>query len=541
MGDRETLETDVLVLGAGPAGLAFAIELARRLREAGQEAGILVLEKAAEAGHHALSGAVLDPRSILELFPDAREQGFPIQAEVREDCLWLLSEKGHRELRGALCPKPFHNEGNWIVSLNQVVRWLAEQAEALGIEVYPGFGGAEVLQDESGAVLGVRTVDQGLDKAGQPKAAFQPGMDIRAKLTVFAEGTRGSLVKQLSARLPLDAPGNPQIWAVGVKEIWEVGEDLAGRVIHTAGWPLGTRVYGGGWIYGLPEKRLSIGFVSAMDHGMPSFDYHAVMQRWKTHPAIRGLLGGGKLLRYGAKTIPEGGLFSLKRLYGDGFLIVGDAAGFMNAQRLKGIHLALKSGMLAGEAAAGALADADCSAARLERFQELFRASWAWQEMWRTRNFRQAFQRGFFRGFFRSGLDLLVGGRLPGRLSSVADHARYRRSGGRDGLGKAEFDGRLTFDKLTDVYHSGTVHEEDQPCHLLVRDTELCHSRCTEEYGNPCQHFCPAGVYEWQGGTQGPVINASNCVHCKTCDIADPYQVIDWVVPAEGGPVYLDM
>ncbi|MFQ5750238.1 MAG: 4Fe-4S dicluster domain-containing protein, partial [Planctomycetota bacterium] len=488
-----------------------------------------------------LSGAVLDPRALLELFPDARKEGFPVEAEVGEDALWVLSRRRKLVLRGLLCPRPFHNRGNWIVSLNKVVKWLAEKAEAEGVEVYPGFGGERFLQDETGRITGVRTVDQGRSRAGQEKANFQPGMDVLAALTVFAEGTRGSLTKALIREKKLDAGCNPQIWSVGIKEIWETKHDLAGKVFHTAGWPLGTEVYGGGWIYGLPGKQVSIGFVMGMDHGDPSFDYHARMQEWKTHPAVRGILDQGTLVRYGAKTIPEGGLFSMPKRFGDGFLLIGDTAGFMNTQRLKGIHLAMKSGMLAAEGARGALAADSCSAESLSRFDRLFQNSWAHEELWKVRNFRQGFQRGFVRGFVRAGFDFLAGGRLPGRKSLQADHELYRRARGKPGHAAPSFDGVLTFDKLTDVFHSGTSHEEDQPCHLVVTDPEICVSRCTEEFGNPCRHFCPAAVYEWNGGGEGLRINASNCVHCKTCDIADPYQVINWVVPGSGGPRYLEM
>ncbi|MHC4838226.1 MAG: electron transfer flavoprotein-ubiquinone oxidoreductase, partial [Planctomycetota bacterium] len=353
-------------------------------------------------------------------------------------------------------------------------------------------------------------------------------------------GTRGSLAKKLIASHDLAKDRNPQIWGVGIKEIWEVQEDLEGTVYHTGGWPLDGSVYGGGWIYGLPGKRVSIGFVMGMDHGDPNFDYHARMQEWKTHPFMRKLLEGGKMVRYGAKTVPEGGLFSLPRCWGEGFLMIGDSAGFMNTARLKGVHLAMKSGLLGAEAALGALRGhaEGAKAEALSAFDRLFESSWAHEELHKVRNFRQGFQKGFLRGSMAAGLVTLSGGRFPGgRKPLESDHDRYRKS--TEVAAKPIFDGKLTFDKLTDVYHSGTVHEEDQPCHLVVLEPDICTSRCTVEYGNPCQHFCPASVYEWEEG--GLKINASNCVHCKTCDIADPYQIIDWVVPEGGGPVYTGM
>ncbi len=540
--ERETLAVDVLVIGAGPAGLACAVDLARRAKVRGLQLSILVLEKADEIGKHQLSGAVLDPRGILELFPNARAEGFPVQAEVARDALYWLTAGGQTALQGMFLPPPFRNHGNWIISAAEAVAWLAQRAEQEGVDVYPGFAGAEMVYGEQGQVLGVRISDQGRDKQRKPKSNFQPGMEIRARLTVLAEGTRGSLTKQLIAKKGLQEGRNPEIWGVGIKEIWEIrGDDLLGTVWHTGGWPLDGSAYGGGWIYGLPQQRLSIGFVAGMDHGDPSFDYHARMQEWKTHPFLKGILTGGKLLRYGAQSLPEGGLGSMPKSWGDGFLIVGDAAGWMNAARLKGLHLALKSGMLAAEAALDALADGGCSTEKLARYEDLFRASWAHEELWKVRNFRQGFQKGFWSGSFWAGLDILTGGKSRRSLRTMeSDHQRYRKTGGAGARPKPKFDNVLAFDKLTSVYHSGTVHEEDQPCHLVVLEPDICTSRCTREYGNPCQHFCPAAVYEWQEG-KGLKINAANCVHCKTCDIADPYQIINWEVPASGGPAYSGM
>jgi len=541
MDERETFPVDVLVVGAGPAGLAFAIKLARQIEERGLDKSIMVLDKAGEPGQHTLSGAVLDPKSILELFPNALDEGFPLEAKADHDELWILNDKSKRELKGMLLPKPFRNSGKWIVSASAMSAWLNEKADAFEcVDVYPDTSAAEVLYDESGKVCGVRTVDMGRGPNGEEKANFEPGMDITADLVVFAEGTRGSLSKDLISRKELDKDSNPQIWGVGVKEIWEVEHNLEGAVIHTGSWPLDKNTYGGGWIYGLPNNRLSIGFVVGMDHGDASFDYHAAMQTWKTHPDISGLLKGGKLASYGAKTVPEGGLYSMPKLSGDSFMIVGDSAGFLNAQRLKGLHLAIKSGVLAADAAIDALATEDCSAVKLAAYDAGFKNSWAFDELNEVRNFRANFQRGFMKGVFGAGLGLLSGGKLAGsKVECESDHDRYRLKT-KVRVAAPKFDNQLTFDKPSSVFHSGSIHPEEQPCHLLISDPNICVERCTEEYGNPCQHFCPAEVYDWQEDA-GLQVNFSNCVHCKTCDIADPYQIINWVAPEQGGPIYSGM
>ena len=545
--EREELPVDVLLVGAGPATLACAIQLKRLCNAAGMsDKTILVIEKAEEIGHHTLSGCVMDPRGIQKLFPDWRTRGFPIESDVEDDWFeWLFAGGKHIRLRGLFVPPPLVNHGNVFVSLNRVVRWLAKEAESLGIELYAGFPGAETIL-EGRRVRGVETRDSGIAKDGSKKSTHQPGMRIVAEVTVFGEGPRGSLTKNLVKSLDLQNGRNPQAYGTGIKELWEVpeacGRELFGKVFHTGGHPLGTRGYGGSFVYGVAPDKLALGFVVGLDQGDARLDPHALFVRWKQHRRIAGLLDGGRVLRYGAKTVPEGGYWAMPKLAGDGFCLVGDTAGFLNAATLKGVHLAIESGMLAAEAIAAALASGDSSERSLARYTELFEASDARAELWRFRNYRQAFQRSFVMGALDFALGRLNGGRgFSERRTGHADH-RAMQPLAHSGMEKPAYDALASMDKLTDVYWSGAIHAEDQPTHLLVVDPDICVERCTAEYGNPCQHFCPAAVYEWPQGAKELVINASNCVHCKTCDIADPYENIEWVVPeGGGGPKYVDM
>jgi len=417
--------------------------------------------------------------------------------------------------------------------------------EKKGVNIFTQFAGRELLYEKDG-VAGVLTEDKGVDKNGKPKDNYTPGYELRAKVTVLAEGTRGSLTKKLVEKHKLDNI-NPQTYGIGIKELWEVqpGKIKPGYVAHTLGWPISSKMYGGGWIYGLRENRVSIGLVIALEYADPQFDPHAAFQTWKTHAFVRNLLEGGKLVRYGAKSLPYGGWYAMPRNYLDGGLILGDSGSFLDSQRLKGIHLAIKSGMLAAETIFEALKAGDASAKTLKLYKEKIDQSYIKEELWKVRNFHQSFHNGLFAGFVLSGLQQVTGGRgLIDPMHAHAGQEAYKQIDGRPAPERFEGDGKLTFDRLTDVYHSGTRHEEDQPCHLKVLDLNVCSTRCVKEYGNPCQYFCPAAVYEMVKDGEGLKlkINAANCVHCKTCDIADPYQIIDWVVPeGGGGPNYEGM
>jgi electron-transferring-flavoprotein dehydrogenase len=561
--ERETLETDVLVVGGGPAGLAAAIRFKDLLDAHNQtaekklEASVMVVEKAAEFGGHSVSGAVLDPISLRELIPDFEAKGAPVTTRVTEDHVYMLSKAAKLAL--PLVPPPLQNHGNFVVSLNQLVKWLASQAEARGIDCLAGFPAAEVLYEDGERVVGVRTGDKGIDKHGRRKPNFEAGVDLRAKLTILAEGARGSLTKQLVPRLQLDKGKFPQVYSIGVKELWEVpkGRLPKGAVIHTMGYPLDSKTFGGGFVYGFTDERVSVGLVVGLDYRDPFLDPHALFQQYKEHPLLRGILDGGKLVRYGARTISEGGWYSIPRPYADGVLLVGEAAGYLNAMRLKGVHLAIKTGMLAAETALEALLAGDTGAARLAAFAGRVERSYVKQELWKVRNFHQGFKHGLLPGLVHSGLQMFSGGRglldpmQPSKgfaeVHTLADY--YGPGATRDSFRRFKPDGQRTFDRVTDVYHSGTKHDEDQPVHLHVADTNICVTRCKEEYGNPCEKFCPAAVYEIvpRDGAAGanPLrlqINFSNCVHCKTCDVMDPYQIITWVTPeGGGGPRYDDL
>jgi electron-transferring-flavoprotein dehydrogenase len=548
---RERLDADVLIVGAGPAGLACALHLGNLIRRHNESGGapalstenVYLLEKGREIGAQQLSGAVMDPRGLAELVPDFAKTA-PLDMPVTGDAAYFLTSK--RAWKLPITPPPLKNHGNYIVSLNKLTKWLGGLVEQTGVNVFTQFAGAQLIYEREG-IAGVITEDKGRDKNGKPKANFTPGYELRAKVTVLAEGSRGSLTKDLVQRKQLDGL-NPQAYSVGVKELWEVpsGRVAPGFVAHTLGWPLDSTMYGGGWIYGLRDNRVSLGLVIGLEYHNPRFDPHEAFQLFKTHPSIRQTLEGGKLIRYGAKSAPTGGWYSMPRTYVDGGLIIGDSAAFLNSQRLKGIHMAIKTGMLAAETIFEALLAGDTSARTLSAFPAKVEESWVAKELRAVRNFHQGFKHGLWMGLVHAAAQFVTGG--LGFVDPMRAQAGYQAYQKLNGAGPAPprfaGDGKLTFDRLTDLYHSGTRHDEDQPCHLHVLDTNICVGRCVTEYGNPCQYFCPAAVYEMteEKGVRRLKINATNCVHCKTCDIADPYQIIDWVPPeGGGGPNYEGM
>src|SRR6202050_937897 len=551
---REQLEADVLIIGAGPGGLSCALHLASLIEKHNQAKkspslsaeNIYVLEKGREIGAHQLSGAIMDPRGCRELVPDF-EKTAPLDTPVTGDAAYYFTESSSYKL--PITPPPLQNHGNYVVSLNKLVKWLGGLVEKKGVNLFTQFAGRELLYEKNG-IAGVLTEDKGVDKNGKPKDNFTPGYELRAKVTVLAEGPRGSLTKDLVNHLKLDGL-NPQVYGIGLKEfgVGRPGRIETGFVGHTLGWPLTSDLYGGGWIYGLRDNRGSLGTIGRLGYKNPLFDPHEAFQKFKTHPFVRRILEGGKLVRYGAKTVPYGGWYSMPRSYVDGGLIIGDSASLLNSQRLKGIHTAIKSGMLAAETVYEALCAGDTSAAKLSAYQEKIDRSWLKEELWAVRNFHQAFHAGLWKGLILAGIQFMTRGRgLVDPMRTEPGYKEYEKLNRDrtlvDQSTRFKGDGKLTFDRLTDVYHSGTRHEEDQPCHLIVLEPNICGDRCVREYGNPCQYFCPAAVYEMvlDKGEPKLKISAANCVHCKTSHIADPSQIINWVPPeGGGGPNYEGM
>ncbi|MDD3674876.1 electron transfer flavoprotein-ubiquinone oxidoreductase [Thauera propionica] len=544
--ERESMEFDVLIVGGGPAGLSAAIRLKQLAAEKGQEISVCLIEKAAEIGAHILSGAVMDPKALTELIPDWKEQGAPLKTAVTEDKVLFLTETGARQAPNGLLPDCFVNHGNYVVRLGNVVKWLGEQAEALGVEVYPGFAGAEILFDEAGAVKGVATGDMGLNRDGTPGPHHQPGMELHAKYTLFAEGCRGHLGKQLEAQYKLRDGADPQTYGIGIKELWEVKPEnhRPGLVVHTAGWPMDNATYGGGFVYHLEDNLVAVGYVVGLNYSNPHLSPFEEMQRYKTHPEIRKYLDGGKRLAYGARAIAAGGLQSLPRLIFPGGGLIGDDAGFLNAARIKGSHAAIKSGMLAAEAAFEAL-EQQRQRDALTAYPAAFRESWLYAELHKTRNFKPYMKKGLYVGSLLFGIDqVLFKGKVPWTLHNTADHTALKPAAECAKIDYPKPDGVLTFDRLSSVFLSNTNHEEEQPCHLQLKDAGTPIAINLARYDAPEQRYCPAGVYEIVHEEAGPrlQINAQNCVHCKTCDIKDPTQNINWVVPQGGeGPIYQGM
>jgi len=542
------MEYDVVVVGAGPAGLAAAIRLKQLAAQNAREIGVCVLEKGSEVGAHILSGAVMDPRSIGELIPDWQALGAPLNAPVSEDRFLFLTQGGSLKVPGWMLPSCFRNHGNYVVSLGNVCRWLGKQAEGLGVEIFPGFAATEVLFRDDGAVRGVATGDMGIGRDGKPTAAYQPGMELHARYTLFAEGCRGQLGKLLEERFKLRDAADPQVYGIGLKELWEIQPQhhQKGLVIHTAGWPLANDTYGGSFFYHLENNQIAIGFVVGLAYSNPYLSPYEEFQRYKTHPAIWPFLARGRRIAYGARAIAAGGLQSLPRLVFPGGALVGDDAGFLNASRIKGSHAAMKSGMLAAEAAFAALG-AGRSHDELGDYPEAFRASWLHDELHRARNFKPWMAKGLALGTVMVGVDqVLFRGRAPWTLHhGHADHETLQTRQEASPIDYPKPDGTASFDRLSSVFISNTNHNEDQPPHLTLRDPSVPIKVNLELYDAPEQRYCPAGVYEFvknDDGSDRLQINAANCVHCKTCDIKDPTQNIVWVAPeGGGGPNYPNM
>jgi electron-transferring-flavoprotein dehydrogenase len=545
---REAMEFDVLIVGGGPAGLAAAICLKQLAAQRDHEITVCVIEKGSEIGAHILSGAVIDPKALNELDPDWKANGAPLTVPVQEDRFLFLSEHGGRRMPNLLLPECFRNHGNYVVSLGNICRWLGQRAEEAGVEVYAGFCGTEVLYDERGAVKGVATGDMGLGRDGQPTDAYQPGTELLAKYTLFAEGCRGQLGKQLEERFNLRDQRDPQVYGIGIKELWQVAPEKhqPGLVMHTAGWPLDAETYGGSFLYHAENNEVAVGFVVGLNYSNPYLSPFEEFQRYKTHPLIRGFFEGGKRIAYGARAITAGGYQALPKLIFPGGALIGDDAGFLNASRIKGSHAAIKSGMLAAQAVFDALI-AGRTGDELSAYPEAYRRSWLHEELYRARNFKPWMSKGLWWGSLMFGIDqTLLRGKAPWTLHLTPDHTKLKKAAESKPIEYPKPDGVLSFDRLSSVFLSNTNHEENQPCHLTLRNPEVPIKVNLALYDAPEQRYCPAGVYEivreGDGGKPRLQINAQNCVHCKTCDIKDPTQNIVWVAPQGGeGPVYPNM
>jgi electron-transferring-flavoprotein dehydrogenase len=547
-GPREAMEYDVVIVGGGPAGLASAIRLKQLAAEKGREVSVCVLEKGGELGAHILSGAVMDPRALNELFPNWKELGAPLNTPVTEDRVLFLTETKSYATPSFMVPKALTNHGNYVISLANVVRWMGQQAEALGVEIFPGFPAAEVLYDDDGAVKGVATGNMGVNRHGEPTDAFQLGMELHAKYTLFAEGSRGHLGKQLIARYDLNKGKDPQTYGIGIKELWEIdpAKHQPGLVVHTAGWPLDSSTYGGSFLYHLENNQVAVGFVVGLAYQNPYLSPYEEFQRYKTHPAIRGFFEGGKRISYGARAITAGGLQSLPKTVFPGGALIGCDAGFLNTSRIKGSHGAIKTGMLAADAAFAALGE-NRQHDELASYPAAFEQSWLHEELHVARNFKPWMSKGLYLGTVMTGIDqILFKGKAPWTLHHKhADHECLRPASEFTPIVYPKPDGKLTFDRLSSVFISNTNHAEDQPVHLTLKNPNVPVEVNLAKYAGPEARYCPAGVYEYvktDTGGDRLQINAQNCVHCKTCDIKDPTQNIVWVTPeGGGGPNYPNM
>ncbi len=542
--DRESMEYDVVIVGAGPAGLTAAIRLKQRAAETGREINVCLIEKGSEVGAHILSGAVIEPRVLNELLPKWREMGAPLLTEATEDRLLLLTETGGRKLP---TPPQMHNKGNYIVSLGKVCRWLGEQAEALGVEIYPGFAAAEVLYNGDGSVKGVATGDMGIGKGGDQTGNYQPGMELHARQTIFAEGCRGSLTKELFKKFNLRDGVDPQTYGIGIKELWEVPPEQhqPGLIIHTVGWPLPSDTYGGSFLYHLEDNMVAVGFVVGLDYKNPWLSPYEEFQRYKTHPAIRKHLEGGRRISYGARALSEGGFQSLPKLTFPGGLLVGDTPGFLDVTRDNGTRMALQTAMVAADAVFDLLGH-ETSQNEATAYPEKLKKTWLWKELYSVRNIRPAFKWGLWGGMAYGAIDtFLFRGKAPWTMRHHNDHDQLLDKNKAPKINYPKPDGVLTFDRLSSVFLSSTNHEEKQRCHLQLQNPDVAMTVNFARYGSPETRYCPAGVYEIVGeeaGTPKLQINAQNCLHCKTCDIKDPTQNINWVVPeGGGGPNYSTM